>query len=98
MLQVAVHLNECCIDQTACKQLLRMEPQLLPQLVALTAAALQQLAVQRDKEIEASRTAAILASTLGVLLFSVRVSPHPSSTPYPAEASNLTTMLHDTGE
>jgi hypothetical protein len=85
MMQAAVNLHERCNDQSACKQLLLREPQLLPQQVALTTAALQQLAVQLDKEIDVSRTAGMLADTLGAMLLAVRVRPHNSQTPCPAD-------------
>lgn len=94
MLQAAVHL---CSDRKVCKQLLRKEPQLLPQLVALNTAAMQQLAVQLDKDMDVSRAAAVLANTLGVTLSTVRArDPNNSQTPCPADTANLT-MLQEQG-
>jgi hypothetical protein len=90
MLQTAVNLHQLCNDQLACKQLLWQEPQLLPQQVALTTAALKQLALQLDTKIEVSRTAAMLADTLGVMLLAVRVRPHNSLPRHPAQQTQPT--------
>lgn len=92
MLQAAVNLHECGNEQLACKQLLRREPQLLLQQVALTTAALRQLVVQLDKEIEASRTTGMLVHTLGVMLLAVRARPYDSQTPCPADTAHLTML------
>lgn len=97
MLQATVHLHERCGDQTACKQLLRKEPQLLQQQVLLTTAALQQLAAQCDREIVVSRTAAMLGETLGAMLLTVRVRARDTQVPCSADAA-VVTMLHDKGE
>jgi hypothetical protein len=97
MLQATINLHERCGDQTACQQLLRKEPQLLQQQVAITTAALQQLSVQLDKEILVCRTAAMLADTLGLMLLAVRVRARDSQTPCSADAA-IVTMLQDKGE
>lgn len=77
-----------------CRRLLEKEPQLLKQLVALATAALQQLAAQRDSEVEVSKTAALLADTLGWMLAMVRGRPSgdPVAPSTPADAAKLQMM------
>lgn len=94
MLQAALHLQY--LSRDAWKQLLQTEPQLLPQLVAITTAALQQLVVHLDMVLDISRTAAMLAKALGLMLLAVRVRPSDGQTPCPADTATLT-MLHDKG-
>jgi hypothetical protein len=94
--QAALHLQKFCATEKACKQLLRKEPQLLPQLTSLTAAALQQLATQLDRELEVSRTAAVLTGTLSAMLPAVRASHSESQSPSAADAATLA-MLHERG-
>jgi hypothetical protein len=62
------HLRQACSNEQACRQLLSKVPQLLRQLVAITTAVLQQLAVQRDREVQVSRAAVCLAAALAELL------------------------------
>jgi hypothetical protein len=94
MLQAALHLQY--LSQDAWKQLLRTEPQLLPQLVDITAAALQQLVVHIDTELDISRTAAMLAKALGLMLLAIRVRPPDGQIPCPADTATLS-MLRDRG-
>jgi hypothetical protein len=94
MLQAAVHLYS--LHRQACKQLLKQEPQLLSQLVALNTAAMQQLAAQLDKDMDVSRAAAVLANTLGVTMMIARVRDPTSQMPCPEDTANLT-LLHDKG-
>jgi hypothetical protein len=93
----AVHIQQACHDEQACRQLLAQAPQMLRQLVVITTAVLQQLAVQRDSEVEVSRAAGLLAASLNELLPVIRGRPADIHTPAaPAESANLR-MMHDTG-
>lgn len=80
------------------QQLLAKAPQLLRQLVAITAAALQQLAAQRASEVKVSQSAAMLIDSLAWLLQWIRARPDTSMyTPSaPADTDNLR-LLHYTG-
>jgi hypothetical protein len=95
--QAALHLQKLCATEKACKQLLRKEPQLLPQLATLTAAALQQLATQLDRDLEVSRTAVVLTDTLGWMLPAVGPSPQDSQQAALAADATTLAMLHERG-
>jgi hypothetical protein len=93
----AVHIQQACHEEQACRQLLAQAPQMLRQLVVITTAVLQQLAVQRDSEVEVSRTAGLLVVSLTQLLPAVRGRPADIHTPAaPADTANLR-MMQDTG-
>lgn len=97
LINACAHLARLGGNQQTCRQLLEKEPQLLRQLVALTTAALQQLAAHLDREIEVCRATAILADKLGWLLSAARVRPLDVHTPSaPADAANLR-LIRDAG-
>jgi len=96
---VVGHLRDHYMShQAKSKQLLQRDPQLLKQLAQITTAALQQLATQRDTEIEVSRAVAMLGDVLSWLLIATKVkSSQPIAPSSPADTANLC-MLRDTGE
>lgn len=90
------HLQQACNEQ-ACRQLLAKAPEMLRQLVLITTAVLQQLARQRDSDLQVSQAAAMLVDSLAWLLQSLstrRADPHSPAAP--VNAANLR-MMHDTG-
>lgn len=95
---VVGHLRDHYMShQAKSKQLLQRDPQLLKQLAQITTAALQQLATQRDTEIEVSRAVAMLGDVLSWLLIATKVkSSQPIAPSSPADTANLC-MLRDTG-
>lgn len=95
---VAGHLRDHYMAHPVkCKKLLQREPQLLKQLAQVLAAALQQLADQRDTEIEVSRAVASLGDVLSWLLTATKVkSSQPIAPSSPADTANLR-ILRDTG-
>ena len=93
---IAGHLHQACSNEQACKQLIKA-PQLLRQLVVITTAVLQQLAAQRDRELEASRAAGMLAASMAELLPVAKGWPAKLYDPLaPADTTTLR-MMHDTG-
>jgi hypothetical protein len=94
---IAGHVHQACSNEQACKQLLIKVPQLLRQLVVITTAVLQQLTAQRDRELEVSRAAAMLAASVAELLPVAKGWPAKRYDPSaPADTATLH-MMHNTG-
>lgn len=87
----------CFNRQQECKQLLQREPQLLQQLVQVTAAVLQQLAAQQSTHVEVCRAAARLCDTLAWMVPMTKGrGDNPADASTPADTANLR-MIRDTG-
>jgi hypothetical protein len=91
------HMQQEFLQEQSCRQLLTKAPQLLRQLAVVTTAVLQQLAAQRDSEVQVSRAAGLLCNSLAKLLQLTRACPDfPAPGCAPDDTASLR-MVQETG-
>ena len=92
------HLADRCFTRKQeCRQLLQREPQLLRQLVLVTAAALRQLTAQLGRDADVNRTVGALADTLAWVVPTIRERPCHHTVPSTRADTAHLQMMRDAG-